>query len=558
MPSDIPAEILSKCQAKHGDAFHYLNRTRLPVGQSGLFYHLQFTCRLHPEVGVLLQRQDSHIKGQIACPSCASRAREGRDRSSFETVVESCRAVHGNRYDYLNIGTIPGKPTTVTVRCPKGHTFTCTVSNHTYRKSGCPVCTLPRHTFETAVQAAREKHGDRFSYTAFHPHELGKRSTISFLCPDHGPQTQTLTVHLKGVGCGKCGRAQAGAAVRAGRENALQKLERSGSPLRLLDETYTYGTAKASFVCPNGHVTQKLPALLEYNPGCNLCTSRVSKANREIQALLPGSELEGSLGLRFKVDVLHEATKLVVEHHGIIWHSDRYLKSPGYHRDRMRKIQELGYRYLQIFSDEWALRRGPCEAIIRRTAGLDTSPRIGARSTSAVEVSAQAAQAFLEEHHIQGSPLDCSRAFGLTHDGQLIAVATFTPMSSSRKLLEPGAFELSRFATACRLPGGFSKLLKHARSQLGATSLRTISDNRLFTGQTYARCGFRRVADIPVDYAYTDGTRNSRMHKANFQKALLVARHPELSMEQTEQQMTQQIGLYRVYDAGKVLWEWQA
>ena len=462
-------------------------------------------------------------------------------------------------YDYSKIGTTSGRSTEITARCPKGHVFTCTVSNHLHRKSGCPSCTVPRHTLKTAVLAAMRVHGAQYTYTDFHPHSVKQRSRISYVCAEHGKQTQPLSSHIKGVGCPLCGRAKAAQANRAGKEDALAKLARSSSPLRLLEETYTYGTSKASFVCPQGHVTQKMPALLEYNPGCLRCSTKVSQANREIQALLPGAELEGVLGPRFNVDVLLTSARLVVEHHGLIWHSDLYQKSPSYHRDRMLKIQSLGYRYLQIFSDEWELRKEACTSIILRAAGLDGSPSVGARKTIASSVPPEEAAAFLRTHHVQGAPRDCTRAFGLTYAGRLYAVATFTQGASSRIQLPVGHYELSRFATVGRLPGGFSKLLKYAVLRLGATALRTISDNRLFTGEVYRLWGFKRSAEIPVDYSYIGATRpeKRRMHKANFQKARLAELLPGADMSLSEQALTQQLGLHRVYDAGKVLWTWQ-
>jgi len=560
MLSTIPAGILEKCQATHPNSFLYLGREKQPVGKSGSFYRLALTCKLHPMEGQLLQRQDSHLRGQNPCPACAKKAREGRDRDSFETVVEKCRAVHGTMYDYSKIGTALGKSTTVTAKCPKGHVFTCTVSNHLYHKSGCPSCTVPRHTLKTAALAAMRVHGMRYTYTGFHQHSGKQRSRISYICPEHGEQTQPLSSHLKGVGCPLCGRAKATQANRVGKEDALAKLARSSSPLRLLEETYAYGTAKASFICPHGHVTQKLPALLEYNPGCFKCSAKISQANRDIQTLLPGAELEGVLGPRFNVDVLLTPARLVVEHHGLIWHSDFYQKSPTYHRDRMLKIQALGYRYLQVFSDEWELRKEACTSIILRAAGLDTSPSVGARKTVACEVPPGEAAAFLDAHHIQGAPRDCTHAFGLACAGELCAVSTFTQGASNRIQLPPGYYELSRFATAGRVPGGFSKLLRYAVLRLGATALRTISDNRLFTGEVYRRWGFQRTAEIPIDYTYIDVTSpgKRRRHKANFQKARLAALLPGADMALPEQALTRQLGLYRVYDAGKVLWTWQA
>lgn len=561
MLSDLPASLIEKCRAAaHPASFLYLGRKKNAVGTSGSFYWLVLTCKLHPEEGQLIQRQDSHLRGQNPCPACARKARENRDRDSFETVVEKCRAVHGTMYDYSKIGTPPGKPTTITAKCPKGHVFTSTVSNHLFRRSGCPGCTIPRHTLQTASLAARKVHGSRYIYTGFHPHNKSQRARISFICPEHGAQTQPLSTHLKGAGCPLCGRARAAQANRAGKEDALAKLARSNSSLRLLEETYAYGTAKASFICPQGHVTQKLPALLEYNPGCLMCSTKISQANKDIQALLPGSELEGPLAPRLNVDVLLNSARLVVEHHGLIWHSDFYQKSPSYHKDRMLKIQELGYRYLQIFSDEWSLRKGACISIILRAANLDPSSTVGARKTIPCQVSIEEAAAFLEAHHIQGAPRDCSRAFGLRYQGQLRAVATLTRGASSRMPLPERSFELSRFATAGRLPGGFSKLLEYAVVHSGVTALRTISDNRLFTGEVYRRWGFQRVSEIPVDYTYIDVARpgKPRMHKANFQKARLATLFPGADLSLPEQVLTRQLGLYRVYDAGKVLWTWQA
>ena len=155
-------------------------------------------------------------------------------------------------------------------------------------------------------------------------------------------------------------------------------------------------------------------------------------------------------------------------------------------------------------------------------------------------------------HAFGGPPMDITglqrwRAVPITDTNELVAVMVLKRSGSKY----PGQWTLDRYATACSVPGGHSKLLKHFQRNNTWTSIVTFADLTISEGSLYETTGWTRDSELDPDYRYV--YRNQREHKFNFRRARFrddpaFQYDPDL----TEKQLAQMNGLPRVYDCGKI------
>ena len=183
--------------------------------------------------------------------------------------------------------------------------------------------------------------------------------------------------------------------------------------------------------------------------------------------------------------------------------------------------------------------------------------KIHARKCEVVDVSRPEAIDFLNANHIQGygTAIDC---LGLRFNGELVALMGFTFNTSNRtaRKFEENA-ELARYATSHQVVGGFTKLLKAwLKANPAVKSIVSFSDNSVFAGHTYAKAGFRHDATLAPDYKYREyGNKDTLFHKSRYQKSHLRSRFGEVAcLGKTEKEITEEQGIFRVYDCGKTRW----
>jgi very-short-patch-repair endonuclease len=62
-------------------------------------------------------------------------------------------------------------------------------------------------------------------------------------------------------------------------------------------------------------------------------------------------------GKTYEADVVIEDKKVIIELHGLWWHSENHgNKDRNYHIDKYNALKSLGYDIFQIFEDEWMLK----------------------------------------------------------------------------------------------------------------------------------------------------------------------------------------------------------
>lgn len=120
--------------------------------------------------------------------------------------IRRARAVHGNKYSYINSRYI-GMDRLVAITCPTHGDFKQYARNH-LKGHECSKCSRVktgvkrRLTNKVFLRRALKVHGDRYDYS------LAKytkaKNNVIIICKKHGRFEQTPDKHLSGAGCNEC------------------------------------------------------------------------------------------------------------------------------------------------------------------------------------------------------------------------------------------------------------------------------------------------------------------------------------------------------------------
>ncbi len=516
-------------------------------------------CPVH---GPWKQRWQRMLDGR----GCAKCRRATPDWSEF---LQLSRAKFGDRYQYVE-RVIKTLNDDVTLVCPVHGEFTQRIGNH-LRGKGCPDCvwdSIRKHpkrppkgiakpiSAQEFERLSTELHKGRYAYRQDYK---GRAKQVGVCCPDHGWFTQLGASHLEGHGCPECGREKLFArnASRAVSYNEFIIRARAvhGDKFEYPEEGYAGVSSMTKIVCPAHGPFLQHGGDHQTGHGCAKCSPPITKPAQAIGDLIPGVEFNNRTVLApMEVDIWSEQHRLGIEYHGLYWHSDRF-KDRGYHHRKWLAAEKAGIRLIQIFEDEWLDKPELVTRMLQHATG-SAPRRLHARKGKIVRITPAEAGAFLDANHIQGrdgTPV----AFALVYD-KIEAVMTFTKPRLSGGDSE-AQIVLNRYAASASIPGGFSRLFRHAVSELDLKSVATYSDNRWFSGGVYASNGFRMVGNVSPTYWYFSKTHWHRQHRFGFRKDALKQKMGELfNPQETEFQNADRFGLLRVWDAGKRSWMWSA
>jgi len=248
--------------------------------------------------------------------------------------------------------------------------------------------------------------------------------------------------------------------------------------------------------------------------------------------------------------------QLGVEFHGLVWHSEKFTTTPTRDFQKHKLAESLGIRIIHIYQDEWEFRPHTVKRLLLSAIGVP-GVRVAARKTSVIQVSDDDAAPFFEDNHIQGHVNSPCRHYGLQYEGRIVAIMSFSRVTSIRGSRATAVdHELRRYATACTVVGGASKLLKaFLRDHLDVERVISYSDNRMYAGGMYEKLGFKRDNVSDPSYCYVKPALQWRVHKSKFKRSALQTREgfnfdPALS----EGENCHKNGWYRLYDCGKTRW----
>lgn len=550
MPEFLTTEQhLERFRSVHGNTYDY-SQARFISNRAKIV----IVCPVH---GEFEQSPVVHYHHRCGCPQC------GREKSAPKThaklrltqdeFLAAARKLHGDRYDYGKAQYVNRK-TKMVITCREHGDFEQLASYH-LRGSGCPKCARPWLLGEDRRLAEYQSKSDAvhgpgtykvlgFVSKKVHPSSHAVMR-LRLQCGEHGEFEQGAQQHFNGNRCPQCARISTTTSLSYDTEEFIAKAcSIHGSRYDYGPVAYQHSRTPVLIVCREHGPFSQRPSSHLQGHGCPACG-----AAQRASYSASGPETELADWLSQYAEVQQGVTDIVppyeidcwlpehrfgVEFHGLYYHSERF-KGRQYHQRKWQLAHGSGHRLFQLFSDEWDTRRELVQSMLLSRLGL-SARRLDARKCKLVELDRSRAAPFLEDSHLQGACFSSSY-FGLELDGELVAVMSAT---SHR-----GYVELMRFAVArnTALRGGFQRLLTHLHRQADLP-IRTFANLRYSTGQAYLKAGFIESGITVPGYFYTDGL--VRMSRQRFQTSKLHKR----GLVGTEKEMTAQLRLLRVWDAG--------
>lgn len=538
-------EFLGRSNKKHSNKYIY--------SAENFSTSLKKISIICPDHGEFYQTPHSHMGGS-GCPECAKIKIGSKCKLSQEEFVARLESL-GTNYG-LALIQYRGMFNKITLVCPEHGEFQAQAGNVLYNGSGCPKCAREsngkrsRKSFYNWVADSRSIHGDVYEYLSIRYD--GNKAYLKVSCKTHGEFEQLATDHTKGIGCRKCAKPMYDLVSFVSIAEQVHK-----GLYNYSKSEYTGALDNVTIICNKHGEFQQSPSSHINGQGCPKCANvGPSEAQTEIKDFLQRHvnviEEYSLPGTRKRLDIFMPTLNLAVEYHGLIWHSSRFKQDTREDFKKHKLADSLGVRVIHVYEDEWKLKR----SVVERTllSAIGKLPRIFARSTKLVELSTSEADTFYEANHLQGKCM-AEVAYGLTHDGELVACMSFGVARSNRKNTDKEIWELERYAATKTIVGGAGKLLSAFVKSDRAREIVSYSDSRAFSGNMYKALGFKLEGESAPDYKYTNGNyRFGRQHKSKYQRKNLPNILVKFDPEKSETENCRDNGLYQIFDCGKRKW----
>ena len=528
-------------------------------------------CIICPDHGPFWQTPKMHITRKQDCPKCAKY--KNTRLKNTEKFIEEAKATHGNKYDYSQT-VYTNAQDKVTIICPVHGPFQQTANSH-LRGCGCPACgdeqtrAAKRTPLQDFIIRAQTVHGEeKYDYSQLKEFTSTHEEGV-IICPIHGPFKQILSRHLHS----KCGCPQCGGTVKLTLEQFIEKAK-----ITHPKEQYDYSKAQyvnshtpLCIVCnKHGEFWQTPNDHLRGN-GCPTCAHVRSKAENDLATVIAtfyNGQIDRNnrlvLGERQEIDIYLPEKRIGIEYNGMIWHSTKFGedKAKFRHVNKLQLANTKNIRLIQIWEYEYLTHRELVISKLRHLLGADTNlPKVFARKCAVQEIPHNIAQVFFQTNHIQGFAKS-TIYLGAYYNGRLIGVMSFKRESKTGE--KHNSWELTRFATdmnyVCCGVGG--KLFKYFVRIYNPHYVKSFADRRWTLNaddNLYTKLGFVLEITTKPDYHYTNSA-TTYIHKFNCRKSILMKKYPEanLTEDMTEHEMTQRLGLYRIWDCGLFKYVWRA
>ena len=253
-----------------------------------------------------------------------------------------------------------------------------------------------------------------------------------------------------------------------------------------------------------------------------------------------------------EVDIYITTHKLAIECNGVYWHS---LKEPSYHHNKWLDCKNKGVQLLTIWEDQIINKPGIVKNIILSCLGV-YEHSIGARQCEFKTVTPGEASNFLLENHLQG-PITGSERLGLYYMDTLVTLMVFGRKRTALGNKKHDSWELYRYCckNGWNIKHGAERLFKHFVKEHPKVVIESFSSNDISMGALYEHLGFQKAGDQNYSYWYIDKDMQ-RHHRYTFRKDELVKNGADPNM--TEFQITDSMGLMRIYDSGQQKWIYNA
>jgi hypothetical protein len=199
---------------------------------------------------------------------------------------------------------------------------------------------------------------------------------------------------------------------------------------------------------------------------------------------------------------------------------------------------EKNIQLITIFENEWKYNKEKIKSFLKAKLGIFET-RIYARDCEFREISIKQ-YGFFELYHLQGKPSRIERNFGLYYNEELVGCVSYALHHRNNKDI---ILNRMVFKSNIQIIGGASKLLKNSIKEMNCDII-TWSDNRWSNGNVYNSM-FKNTKEYKADYFYTNF--NEYRSKQSM----------KVPMGINEREYWKELGWTRIYDCGKIKWEYK-
>jgi len=186
-----------------------------------------------------------------------------------ETFIKKARWVHGDKYDYGEVGYV-NKVTKVKIVCREHGEFYQWPGNHCNHGQGCPKCSGKKVVDKISFIAEASKlHSGKYDYSEVD--YVNSQTKVKIQCPLHGEFGQVPNSHLSGRGCPYCGGTK-----KSNLDEFVEKaIKKYGHRFDYSESNYETNKSTISIVCkrhglffttPDHHLSKNTE-----NGGCQSC-----------------------------------------------------------------------------------------------------------------------------------------------------------------------------------------------------------------------------------------------------------------------------------------------
>lgn len=262
-----------------------------------------------------------------------------------------------------------------------------------------------------------------------------------------------------------------------------------------------------------------------------------------------------------ELDIYIPSMNIAIEYNGLFYHSEvSGKKDKNYHLNKLNKCKEKGIRLINIFEDEWNMKKDIVMSKLKYIFNCAELNVIHARKCVIKQIDNSEKNIFLDKNHIQGTCIS-SLSFGAYYNNELVSVMCFDEnRNMTAHIKNDNEFELVRFCVKneYKISGIASKLLKHFLVNYSPNKIISFADlcwTQIDSNNLYEKMGFVAEKILKPDYKYinTKISRYRRFHKFGFGKNMIKTKFPDIfSDEKTEWEMMQEAGYDRIWDCGKI------
>lgn len=265
----------------------------------------------------------------------------------------------------------------------------------------------------------------------------------------------------------------------------------------------------------------------------------------------------------YEIDVFIAELKLGFEYHGLFHHSQFRAKAyKNKHLEKLKFIEGDGIHLIQIFEDEWKLKREIVESRIKNVLNL-TENKIFARKCEIKVISNKEAKKFCYQNHLQGSE-DAQVSIALVFENEIVQCMTFIDINrriNGNKIYPNGIYENIRSCSKIgyNVVGGFERILKYFEENYSPKQIVSFADRNWSTmlkSPIYLKLGFDFVGSTEPAF-FGMKSYQKRLHRGNFTKPKMRKMNPELfegipDKELTQEKMMSMLGYDRVWNSGNL------